>query len=224
MSVMNWIGLVLARRAGRVPVRGAAVSGEIRMNALGIFQIVLYMVVLVALVKPLGAFMARVYAGRAHVPVAGARPDRARHLSPRRRRPERRSRTGSATRLRVLLFNFIGFVVVYLLQRLQGVLPLNPQGFAAVSPDSSFNTAVSFATQHELAGLRRRGDDELSHADARARGAELPVRGSGMAVLVALIRGFVRRQARARSATSTSTSRAARSTSCCRCRCCSRSS
>ena len=72
----------------------------------------------------------------------------------------------------VLLFNMLGLVVVYALQRTQHVLPLNPQDLAAVTPDSSFNTAVSFATQHELAGLRRRNDDELSDADAGADGAE----------------------------------------------------
>ena len=48
--------------------------------------------------------------------------------------------------LALLVFNLLGFLVVYALQRLQGVLPLNPQGFGAVSPDSAFNTAVSFAT------------------------------------------------------------------------------
>ena len=79
----------------------------------------------------------------------------------------------------LLVFNLLGLLVVYLLQRLQGILPLNPQGLAAVSPDSSFNTAVSFATQHQLAGLRRRNDDELPHADAGADRAELRLGGDG---------------------------------------------
>ena len=52
----------------------------------------------------------------------------------------------------MLLFNFAGLLVVYALQRLQGVLPLNPQGLGAVSPDSSFNTAVSFATNTNWQG------------------------------------------------------------------------
>ena len=63
--------------------------------------------------------------------------------------------------LGVLLVNFIGFLVVYLLQRLQGVLPLNPQGFAAVSPDSSFNTAVSFATNTNWQGYG--GESTMSY-------------------------------------------------------------
>ena len=67
-----------------------------------------------------------------------------------------RSRTGSATRPPCCSFNFIGFVVVYLLQRLQGVLPLNPQGFAAVEPGLVVQHGGELRDQHELAGLRRR--------------------------------------------------------------------
>ena len=52
----------------------------------------------------------------------------------------------------VLVFNYRGFISVYALQRLQGALPLNPQGFAAVSPDSAFNTAISFASNANWQG------------------------------------------------------------------------
>ena len=69
----------------------------------------------------------------------------------------------------MLLFNLLGALVVYALQRLQGVLPLNPQDLGAVSPDSSFNTAVSFATNTNWQGYGGEVDDELSDADARAR-------------------------------------------------------
>ena len=51
-----------------------------------------------------------------------------------------------------MLFNALGFAAVYALQRFQASLPLNPQGFAAVSPDSSFNTAVSFITNTNWQG------------------------------------------------------------------------
>jgi len=54
--------------------------------------------------------------------------------------------------LAVMLLNVLGLLVVYALQRLQGFLPLNPQGFGAVSPDSSWNTAVSFATNTNWQG------------------------------------------------------------------------
>ena len=97
--------------------------------------------------------------------------------------------------LGVLVFNFIGFVVVYLLQRLQGVLPLNPQAFGAVSPDSSFNTAVSFATNTNWQGYA--GEATMSYLTQMLGLAvqNFVSAATGMAVLVALIRGFVRREA-----------------------------
>ncbi len=76
----------------------------------------------------------------------------------------------------LLLFNALGALAVYVLQRAQLWLPLNPQKFPALSPDSSFNTAVSFITNTNWQGYSGESDHELSHADGRARGAELPVR------------------------------------------------
>ncbi len=98
--------------------------------------------------------------------------------------------------LAVLVFNLLGLVAVYVLQRLQGFLPLNPQGFGAVSPDSSFNTAVSFATNTNWQGYG--GETTMSYLTQMLA---LTVQNfvsaaTGMAVLVALIRGFVRRSAR----------------------------
>ena len=89
----------------------------------------------------------------------------------------------------------LGLLVVYLLQRLQGVLPLNPQGLGAVSPDSSFNTAVSFATNTNWQGYG--GETTMSYLTQMLG---LTVQNfvsaaTGMAVLVALIRGFARRTA-----------------------------
>ena len=115
------------------------------MTANGYVQLALYLIVLLALAKPLGGYMARVYRGqpiwmdrvlgwleRLVYRVGGVRPD---------------SEQGwKRYTLAMLLFNFAGLLVVYALQRLQGVLPLNPQALGAVSPDSSFNTAVSFAS------------------------------------------------------------------------------
>ena len=97
--------------------------------------------------------------------------------------------------LTMLLFNVAGLLLVYLLQRVQGVLPLNPQGFGAVSPDSSFNTAVSFASNTNWQGYG--GESTMSYLTQMLA---LTVQNfvsaaSGMAVLVALIRGFARRSA-----------------------------
>ncbi len=115
------------------------------MTPNGILQIALYLVVLLALVKPLGWYMARVYEGQP----AGL--DRV--LGPLERliyrlagvRPEEEM-DWKTYAFAMLIFNMAGLVAVYLLQRLQGILPLNPQGLGAVSPDSAFNTAASFAT------------------------------------------------------------------------------
>ena len=115
------------------------------MTANGIFQLILYMVVLLALVKPLGTYMARVY--ECHPTgldrALGWLERLIYRLGAIRADVEMR---WSAYALAMLSFNFLGFLAVYLIQRLQEFLPLNPQGLGAVSPDSAFNTAVSFAT------------------------------------------------------------------------------
>src|SRR5258705_2808497 len=97
--------------------------------------------------------------------------------------------------LAMLLFNLAGLLAVYALQRIQAVLPLNPAGLGAVSPDSSFNTAVSFATNTNWQGYG--GETTMSYLTQMLG---LTVQNflsaaTGMAVLVALIRGFARRSA-----------------------------
>jgi K+-transporting ATPase ATPase A chain len=164
------------------------------MTANGIAQIVVFLVVLLVLVKPLGAYMARVYEGhrvaldrvlgwleRLTYRLGGIRPGK-----------EMGWRTYA---LAMLLFNLLGLLTVYAVQRLQGVLPLNPQGMGAVSPDSSFNTAVSFATNTNWQGYG--GESTMSYLTQMLA---LTVQNfvsaaSGMATLVALIRGFARRSA-----------------------------
>jgi len=164
------------------------------MTTNGVLQLSLYLVVLLMLAKPLGAYMARVYEGR---PVGldralgwlerviyrlcGVRPD---------------AEMGWKTyALATLLFNVLGLLAVYVLQRSQGVLPLNPQGLGAVSADSSFNTAVSFATNTNWQGYG--GETTMSYLTQMLA---LTVQNfvsaaTGMAVVVALIRGFARRNA-----------------------------
>ena len=95
----------------------------------------------------------------------------------------------------MLLFNLAGVLVVYALQRLQGLLPLNPQQLGAVSPDSSFNTAVSFATNTNWQGYG--GETTMSYLTQMVglTVQNFASAASGMAVLVALIRGFARRSA-----------------------------
>jgi len=162
------------------------------MTANGIFQLVLYVVVLLALAKPLGAYMARVYEGRrvALDRVLGWLERliyRAGGVWPN-------AEMGwKSYALAMLSFNLLGLLAVYLLQRVQGTLPFNPQGMGAVSADSAFNTAVSFASNTNWQGYG--GESTMSYLTQMLA---LTVQNfvsaaSGMATLVALIRGFARR-------------------------------
>ena len=162
------------------------------MTTNGIVQLVFYVVVLLVLAKPLGAYMARVYEGR---PLA---LDRVfgwlEHLVYRAGGIRPTGEMGwKGYALAMLTFNFLGLLAVYVLQRTQGILPLNPQGMAGVSPDSSFNTAVSFATNTNWQGYA--GESTMSYLSQMLA---LTVQNfvsaaSGMATMVALIRGFARR-------------------------------
>ncbi len=92
----------------------------------------------------------------------------------------------------VLAFNLLGVVAVYALQRLQGYLPLNPQGFGAVTPDSAFNTAISFVSNTNWQGYA--GESTMSYLTQMLA---LTVQNfasaaTGIAVVFALIRGFAR--------------------------------
>jgi len=162
------------------------------VTANSVFQLVLYLVVLLALAKPLGLYMARIYEGRpgGHRKVLGWLERLVYRASGVSDTQEMGWKTYAAA---MLTFNVVGLLAVYLLQRVQGVLPLNPQGFGAVSPDSSFNTAVSFATNTNWQGYG--GESTMSYLTQMLA---LTVQNfvsaaTGMAVLVALIRGFARR-------------------------------
>jgi K+-transporting ATPase ATPase A chain len=164
------------------------------MTASGGLQLALFLMVLLVLVAPLGAYMAAVYQGRRTwlTPLLQA-PERAIYrlcgIDPR---AESTWRGYAAAALAV---NLTGFVLVYLLQRLQDRLPLNPQHFSAVGADSAFNTAVSFVTNTNWQGYA--GESTLSYATQMlGLGVQnFLSAATGMAVLVAVIRGFVRREA-----------------------------
>ncbi len=157
-------------------------------------QVILYMGVLLALVKPLGAYMARVYEGKC----VGI--DKV--LGPVERllyrlcgiRPEEEM-TWKAYACAAMLFNALGILAVYAIQRLQGHLPLNPMHRPGVSPDLAFNTAVSFATNTNWQSYS--GEATLSYlSQMLGLGVQNFVSAAtGMAVLVALVRGFIRRKA-----------------------------
>ena len=160
----------------------------------GYLQLGLYLVVLLALAKPLGGFMARVYMGQPSAldRVLGPLERLIYRLCGVRATDEMGWKTYA---IAMLLFNLFGFLAVYALQRLQGLLPFNPQGFGAVTPDSSFNTAVSFATNTNWQGYG--GEVTMSYLSQMLA---LTVQNfvsaaTGMAVLVAFIRALARHTA-----------------------------
>ena len=107
--------------------------------------------------------------------------------------------------LAILLFNVLGVLAVYALQRLQLWLPLNPQAMANVSPDSSFNTAVSFVTNTNWQGYG--GESTMSYLTQMLALAvqNFFSAATGIVVVIALIRGFARALGAGASATSGST-------------------
>src|SRR5689334_319766 len=161
------------------------------MNLSSWFQLIFYMVVLLALAKPLGSFMAKIYQGE-HTfldPVLGPLERLVYRVSGVKPEEDMNWKTYA---IAVMVFNVLGLLVVYLLQRLQGVLPLNPQGLGAVTPDSSWNTATSFATNTNWQGYG--GEVTMSYLSQMLG---LTVQNfvsaaTGMAVLIALIRGIAR--------------------------------
>jgi len=115
------------------------------MTTIGLVRILVYLVVVFLLVKPLGAYMARVYQGE--------RTFLDRVLGPLERLLYRLSRVSpdedmswQTYTIAMLVFTTAGMLLLHALQRLQGFLPLNPAGMGAVSPDLSLNTAMSFTT------------------------------------------------------------------------------
>ena len=164
------------------------------MNIFSWLQLIFYMVVLIALAKPLGTFMAHVYQGehtfldplmrpleKLIYRLCGVKPDD--------------EMNWKVYAVAMMLFNVLGLLVVYAFQRLQGFLPLNPQGFGAVSPDSSFNTAVSFATNTNWQGYG--GETTMSYLTQMLAltTQNFVSAATGMAIVIAMIRGIARHTA-----------------------------
>src|SRR5664280_1155946 len=163
-------------------------------NRPGLIQIVAVLGAILLVTRPLGGYMRRVFEGERTF------------LSPVMRPLERgiyrvmgvdetveQRWTGYAVSL--LVFAFVGILVLYVQQRIQGSLPLNPSGFGAVPQDLSFNTAVSFETNTNWQNYS--GENTLSYLTQMAG---LAVRNftsaaMGLVVAIALARGLVRRSA-----------------------------
>jgi K+-transporting ATPase ATPase A chain len=160
-----------------------------------VFQVGIFLAIVTVVSVPLGLYMARVFA---HEPT---------FLDPLLAPIERliyrvcRVRPGSEMTwgeyaAAMLLFSMAGMLVLYAMQRLQAFLPLNPQKFAGVAPDLAFNTAASFTTNTNWQAYG--GESTMSYLTQMAGLAfhNFVSAAAGIAIAIAVIRGFVRRNAR----------------------------
>jgi K+-transporting ATPase ATPase A chain len=164
------------------------------MTVNGWLQIALFCAITLVLTRPLGGFLTKVYAGdrtflhpvlapveRGFYAIAGVRPDR--------------EQSWSTYAIAMLALHVVGFLAAYAFLRMQGALPWNPQGFAGVTPDLALNTAISFLTNTNWQSYG--GESTMSYGSQMA---VLSVQNflsaaTGIALAVALIRGFARKSA-----------------------------
>ena len=165
------------------------------MTANGWIQIALFSAIVVAIAKPLGGYMTRVFAGertlfspvlqpveRLILRLCGVREAEEQHWT--------------VYTVSMLLFSVAGFASLYALQRLQGFLPFNPQGFGAESPDLSFNTSISFITNTNWQSYTPEATMSYLVQMAGLTVHNFVSAATGIALAIALIRGFARRSAR----------------------------
>src|SRR5215510_8410767 len=161
------------------------------MTVNGALQITLYLALVVLLIKPIGIYMARVFNGERTWLDPVLRPiERVIYwtsgVDPRQ---EQHWTTYTAA---MLIFNLVGLVLLYAMQRLQHVLPLNPQGFDPVAPDLAFNTAVSFTSNTNWQAYS--GESTMSYLVQMAGLAfhNFASAATGIVLAIALIRAFAR--------------------------------
>ena len=165
------------------------------MTTNGLLQIAIYFAILVALTKPLGGYMTRVFAGERTflTPVlrpvewlfyklAGVDPKGEQHWT--------------SYGIAMLLFNLVGFLLLYVMQRTQSVLPFNPQGMSDIAPDLAFNTSVSFDTNTNWQNYG--GESTMSYLVQMCGLTfhNFVSAATGIALALAFIRGFARKSAK----------------------------
>jgi potassium-transporting ATPase potassium-binding subunit len=162
------------------------------MSAQAWFMLISFLVVLGALAYPLGIYMARIADA---APIGGPMGQVERVIYRASAVNAQQDMPWTRYAVAVLAFNALGVVVVYLLQRLQLWLPLNPQGMVNVTADSAFNTAISFVTNTNWQGYA--GESTMSYLTQMLALAvqNFFSAATGIAVAFALIRGFARRSA-----------------------------
>jgi len=165
------------------------------MTANGFVQIALFCAVVVLLVKPFGYYMTRVFNGERTFLSLPLRPlERAIYALSGVKEDEEQD--WKSYGLAMLTFSLAGFLFLYALQRLQAVLPFNPQHLDAVSPDLAFNTSVSFVTNTNWQSYTPETTMSYLTQMAGLTVHNFVSAAAGIALAMALIRGFARRSAR----------------------------
>ena len=166
------------------------------MTIVGWVQIALFSVIVILIARPFGGYMTRVFAGERTFLTPLLRPvERAVYWCCGV--DEKEEQHWLTYAVAMLLFSIVGFLTLYALQRLQWYLPFNPQGQTGVEPSSAFNTSVSFVTNTNW----------QSYVPETTMGYLVQMAGltvhnfvsaaTGIALALALIRGFARREAKA---------------------------
>ncbi len=165
------------------------------MTAIGWIQILLFCAIIVALVKPLGGYMTRVFNGERTFLSPILRPVEA-GLYWIGGVDEKREQHWLIYTVAMLFFNLGGLLVVYAVMRLQAVLPFNPADQSAVAPDLAFNTAVSFAANTNWQAYG--GETTVSYLTQMLAltSQNFLSAATGVAIAMALIRGFARSSVR----------------------------
>src|SRR6201747_3261373 len=158
----------------------------------GWLQIALYCALLILITRPLGGYMTRVFNGERTLLSPWLRP-RERGLYRISGVDEAEEQHWVTYAIAMLAFSFAGFIVLYALQRLQAVLPFNPQHLDPISPDLAFNTSVSFVTNTNWQSYVPETTMSYLVQMAGLTVHNFVSAATGIALAVALVRGFARR-------------------------------
>jgi len=165
------------------------------MTLNGWIQIALFSVIVIAIARPFGGYMTRVFAGERTILTPVLRPiERGVYWCCGVNEKEEQHWLTHAVGL--LFFSVVGFVTLYVLQRLQGLLPFNPQGQSAVEESLAFNTSVSFVTNTNWQSYSPETTMSYLVQMAGLTVHNFVSAATGIALALALIRGFVRREAK----------------------------
>lgn len=164
------------------------------MTANGFLQLAIFLLVLLLLTKPLGSYMTKIFTGEKTLLSKVLSPLES--LVYRTCQIDQTPQHWTNYAISLILFNFVGVIVLYLLQRLQSFLPLNPQNFTSIASDLAFNTAVSFVSNTNWQAYS--GESTMSYLTQMSGLAvqNFVSAATGLAVAIAFIRGIAEREAK----------------------------